>query len=258
MHHKLRHSPQEIRKPSVDVKPNIDEDDIAVSLIKPPLTATPAAAGSEQKPARRPQRPRGPVQSVPRKSRSCPVQRNSSGRPSIAAGGNQLFANKRGAISDGTALSPGQLSRNKLVVKRDGPASSNGLPSSPMLSPKPSCDAKSTASTVASLPPPKSPFRLALRRKAAKAPPKKSKSLPKTFEDVKEEYDEDGILERTTITRHRNSDGTYSTEKHKEKIKPSSPRYRPRPTKQITVEEEEEEKPKAKKERQSGKERKRS
>lgn len=79
------------------------------------------------------------------------------------------------------------------------------------------------------LPPPKSPpFRMTLRRKASKQPPKKTKSQI-IREEVEETYDGNGTLQRTTITKTRNADGTSSMERHKEHLSPASPRYRPKP-----------------------------
>jgi hypothetical protein len=79
------------------------------------------------------------------------------------------------------------------------------------------------------LPPPKSPLRLTLRRKASK--PVKTTKSQMIIEKVEEKYDEDGSLHRTTVTRIRNSDGSWRTEKHKEYLIPTSPRYRPKPEK---------------------------
>lgn len=87
---------------------------------------------------------------------------------------------------------------------------------SPPLSPR------GAKTTVDSLPCPKSPLRINFRRKATKGPTKKKSRVK---EEITEEYDENGILERTTITRIRNPDGTTTTEKHKERISPANPRY---------------------------------
>jgi hypothetical protein len=98
-------------------------------------------------------------------------------------------------------------------------------PPSPRCCPSTTSSPKKAGQTY--LPPPKSPLRLTLRRKASK-PPKKSKSQI-IREQVEEKYDDNGTLQRTTVTRIRNSDGSSSTEKHKECLSPTSPRFRPKP-----------------------------
>jgi hypothetical protein len=106
--------------------------------------------------------------------------------------------------------------------------------SSTLVSPPPSprrCPFAATSSPKKAgqitLPPPKSPLRLAIRRKASK-PPKKTKPQV-IMEKVEEKYDKNGSLQRTTITRIRHSDGSSSTEKNKECLNPTSPRYRQKP-----------------------------
>jgi hypothetical protein len=73
-----------------------------------------------------------------------------------------------------------------------------------------------------SLPCPKSYLRVTFRRKATKGP-KKRKS--RTEEEVIENYNDDGVLERTTITRTKKPDGSTSLGKHRERIIPTNPRY---------------------------------
>jgi hypothetical protein len=98
-------------------------------------------------------------------------------------------------------------------------------PPSPLRAPSATSSPKKAG--LNTLPPPKSPLRLTLRRKATK-PPQKTKSQMIT-EEVEEIYDENGTLQRTTVTRIRNSDGSSSTEKHRECFNPTSPHYRPKP-----------------------------
>ena len=74
------------------------------------------------------------------------------------------------------------------------------------------------------LPPPKSPWRFTFSRKATKHPTKRKRKT-QIFEDVSDQYDVDGVLQRTTVVWTKHPDGTTSSWKHKDFISPTNPKY---------------------------------
>ena len=73
-------------------------------------------------------------------------------------------------------------------------------------------------------PPPKFQLLRPFFRKDTKHPNKRKKKTL-IFEEVNDQYDRNGVLQRTTVIMTKRPDGTTLTQKHKEFISPTNPKY---------------------------------